>query len=404
VRVLVAGAGLAGLHAGWLLRRMGHVVTLCEARDRVGGRVWSEQLDNGAWVERGGEFIFPSESTILGLCAGLGLMIVPHGLSFFRRSSPGGSVPSPEYVRSVLERVAEVLSPARGGHPASVAEAFELALGSRYAEDPVFLRTATSMAADPRAVSALGELGSDVEERLDYVDHSFHVLGGNQQIARRLAADLGEDVRLECPVQAVDQTAHAVEFTLGDGSRLAGEAAVIAIPFPVLGALDRGFPWPEPIARALAARVMGSALKASVALRVGAFPRSVQARERWWAWNSVSPTDDQSAASVTAFASMSPDVRDRRGGAPWSDLIQRLRPDLEVTGDALVTDWGQEIWTQGSYTAPGLGWRPDDDLAFNGPVGRVVLAGEHTAAANGTMDGALRTGRRAAQLLQACFG
>lgn len=406
MNVLVAGAGLAGLHAGWLLQRAGHHVTVCEARARVGGRVWSQALGNGAWVERGGEFIFPSESMILGLCARLDLRIVPHGFSFFRRMDPSGSAPTIEHMTGALEKLAAVLShEAQLGNSPSVAAAFGAALGPTYQEDPVFLRNATSMTADPRTVSAAGELGSEIAGRSTYVDHAYHVVGGNQQIPARLAADLGASVRLECPVQGVDQTPDAVEFTLADGSRLAGDAAVIAVPLHALMDLDVGFAWPEPIGRALAALVMGSALKASVALRAGAEPRGVQARLRWWAWNSASPGDHRSAAAATAFASTASDVRrDQRETAPWEQLIQHLRPDLDVIGEALVTDWGQETWTRGSYTAPGTAWQPVNDLAFNAPVGRTVLAGEHTAAASGTMDGALRTGQRAARLLIACFG
>jgi monoamine oxidase len=407
VRVLVAGAGLAGLHAGWLLHQMGHHVTVCEARDRIGGRVWSQQLENGAWVERGGEFIFPSEATILGLCARLGLPVVPHGLSFFRRRMDrDGPAPSVEHLTGVLEKLARVLSGQRaGGTSLSVAQAFEAALGAGYGTDPVFLRNVTSMTADPGTVSAAGELTAEVEGRLDYLDHSYHVVGGNQQIPARLASSLGALVRLESPVRGVDQTDDAVEFTLHDGSRLVADAAVIAVPLPVLRDLERGFAWPEPIEQALGALVMGAALKASVPLRSGAEPQGVQAPQRWWTWNSATPSNQLSAHAATAFASTAPDIqRARREHAPWEKLVQQLRPDLEVSGKALVTDWGLEVWTRGSYSSPGLTWTPEDNLAFNAPVGRTVLAGEHTSTANGTMDGALRTGQRAAQLLAACFG
>lgn len=400
MKVLVAGAGLAGLHAAWLLRRSGHEVTVCEARDRVGGRVWSERLPNGVCVERGGEFIFPSERVVLGLCARLGLPIIPHGLSFFRRNDPEGRAPTVEHLTGVLERLGRVME-RTAGEPVSVAEAFEAALGPAYEEDPVFLRTATSTAADPGAVSAAAELGPEVAGRSSYIDHTYHVAGGNQQLATSLAADL--DVRPECPVGAVDQTAGSVELTLRDGSRLVADAAVVAVPFPLLLELDRGFSWPPAIERALGTLVMGTAVKASVPLVAGATPRGVQAQQRWWAWNSLAASNEQSAAAVTAFASTAPDVV-RAQRDPWPARVQRLRPDLEVTGEAVVTDWEQEVWTGGAYTVPGVAWRPGDELAFNAPVGRVVLAGEHTSATYGTMEGALRTGKRAAKLVVACFG
>lgn len=52
--VVVAGAGLAGLTAAYRLTRAGHSVTVLEARDRVGGRVRSVTLENGAVGELGG--------------------------------------------------------------------------------------------------------------------------------------------------------------------------------------------------------------------------------------------------------------------------------------------------------------------------------------------------------------
>lgn len=404
MRVLVAGAGLAGLHAAWLLRQAGHDVAVYEARARVGGRVWSQRLDNGVWIERGAEFIFPSEHVILGLCARLRLPVTPHGVLFFRRADQEGRVPSVEHVLDVRERLAAAsLAEGAGEQRRSVAELFETALGERFGGDPVFLRQATSMTSDPRLASAAGEALGDAVDRDGYLDHTYRVVGGNQQMALRMAADLSGCLRLETPVRAVHQAGDAVELTLHDGSCVAGDAVVVAVPFPLLGELERNFAWPGPIERALTGLVMGSAVKASVPLRTGSAPRGVQVPERWWAWNSLSPGDDRSGPAATAFASTAPDLPAGGGDAPWGRMIQELRPDLDVEGDALVTDWARESWTRGSYTVRGLSWRPEDDRAFNAPVGRVVLAGEHTGT-NGDMEGALWSGRRAARLLSACYG
>ncbi len=61
MRVVVVGGGLAGLAAADELRRGGAEVVLLEARDRVGGRVWSRELDDGSIVEMGAEFILGRE-------------------------------------------------------------------------------------------------------------------------------------------------------------------------------------------------------------------------------------------------------------------------------------------------------------------------------------------------------
>ena len=64
MRVVVVGAGLAGLVAADELQRAGAEVVVLEARDRVGGRVWSRRLGNGAVVEMGAEFILPGNTAV----------------------------------------------------------------------------------------------------------------------------------------------------------------------------------------------------------------------------------------------------------------------------------------------------------------------------------------------------
>lgn len=65
-RVLVIGAGLAGLAAARELAHLGYRVTVLEARDRVGGRLSSNSLDDGnsavdlGAVSHGGIFVYSS--------------------------------------------------------------------------------------------------------------------------------------------------------------------------------------------------------------------------------------------------------------------------------------------------------------------------------------------------------
>src|SRR4051794_36129619 len=123
--VAVVGAGLAGLHAAWRLHAAGRDVVVLEARDRVGGRPrahpvrdragverrggavvvlgaragvggrrWSHGFGAGAVVERGGEFIAPTDDALRGLCAELGLPLVPHGFPFDRRPTPERPAPT----------------------------------------------------------------------------------------------------------------------------------------------------------------------------------------------------------------------------------------------------------------------------------------------------------------------
>ncbi len=79
MRVVVIGAGFAGLVAAEELSRAGVHVAVLEARDRVGGRVWSQAMAGGATVERGAEFILPEHTAIRSIAKRLGLSLYYQG-------------------------------------------------------------------------------------------------------------------------------------------------------------------------------------------------------------------------------------------------------------------------------------------------------------------------------------
>src|SRR5215213_2409758 len=75
-RVLVAGAGLAGLSAAHELASAGAAVTILDARDYAGGRVrTARDFVAGQHAELGGEFIEPDHQALIALCNQFGLRL-----------------------------------------------------------------------------------------------------------------------------------------------------------------------------------------------------------------------------------------------------------------------------------------------------------------------------------------
>ena len=94
MRVVVVGAGFAGLMAAYRIVQAGHEVVVLEARDRVGGRVWSQELipgDPRTVIERGAEFVLDGYDVMRMVLAELGLGLADTVMSYYQREYRGGA-------------------------------------------------------------------------------------------------------------------------------------------------------------------------------------------------------------------------------------------------------------------------------------------------------------------------
>ncbi|HET8979611.1 MAG TPA: NAD(P)/FAD-dependent oxidoreductase [Solirubrobacteraceae bacterium] len=401
MRVIVIGAGLAGLAAADALCREGCEILVLEARDRVGGRVCSVPFGD-AVVERGAEFILPGNSAVTAAASRLGLSLVRKGTRYGDREPVGEAPLSPEAVRAGVEHLQSL--------PRTAGETVE-ALLARSALDPATVAAIRARlevtCAHPASDLDAGVLGEGGSAFGAFDTHT--VAGGNGRLAEALAALLvTETVRLSAPATAVRWAEDAVTVTAG-GRAYSADRAVIAVPASVIGEIAFDPPLPDTKARALRRVRYGQAAKLFVALRAPAAPSAtLSVPGRFWCYTQLA-ADGRPASYVAAFAGTAQALSQLEvtaGPRRWLDALAALRPDLELDGgSATLSTWADDPWVRGAYSAPAAA-APLDDAELRRPVGRLAFAGEHTAGSeHGTMEGALRSGVRAAHdMLSATLG
>ena len=238
MRVAIVGAGFAGLAAADALAAAGVDVVVLEARDRVGGRVWSQELANGATVELGAEFILPGNDTILSYVDRFGLGLWDKGMLYGDREPRGGIGVEPGSMHDALTRIEEAL-------PGVEAETSAAALLDRLSLDAgaseairARLEVSSAATADRVGATALAGLAAHSD------DICPSVAGGNQRVALSLAAELGSAVHLSSPVARIAWRADAVVVTLA-GSEVTTDRVVLAVPASVLNRIAFDPPLPE---------------------------------------------------------------------------------------------------------------------------------------------------------------
>jgi monoamine oxidase len=364
-----------------------------EARDRVGGRVWSVPFGEGAVIERGAEFILPGYDSMNALAERFGIPLVLKGTPYGRRVPVGEEAVS----QAALEDAFERLAGGRTAQGKSAADAIA-ALGL----DPALsalIRTRVAISnghpADDLAASVLDEGASTFG---DFDNHTLE--GGNMRLAEALAAELGEAVRLSSPVRRVRWSEGAASVAT-DRGEIEADAVVVAIPTAPLAEIEFDPPLEGATAEALRAVTYGQNSKLFLRLRSPAPPSAIMSVARhFWTYTQLG-ANGEPAPFVTGYTGTISAI-DALGGSDgaerWVADLVALRGDLDPEPEgAVLSSWDDDPWVRGSYSARTLS-SPlrDDDLVK--PIGPLFFAGEHTASEwHGLMEGALRSGQRAAE-------
>jgi monoamine oxidase len=438
--IIIVGAGLAGLTAAHRLRETGRRVIILEARDVAGGRVRTIRgpFDNGLYGEAGAARISDVHHFVLHWMNKLGLNLVPfsppEGHTVF--AMDGFSAYSDD--ARIGERLALNLhEDERGLRPGELA--------NRYLDDlPENLRS-TEINADALASWAqfdetnwpnwlrergasdsavrLLTLGADSHEisalyvlRQIFLHRAgrgyFRIEGGMDRLPRALAEELKDNIRYNCEVIAVEQTATSVQVHFreaGEVKTATGARAIMAVPFtllrnitiePALPAEKReiisNLPYRSSIRFLLQtdrpywrAQGLSGAARTSAPCEIwdGSFGQlSVNGL--------LSVTAGGQPAMRERFAAMEPPEQLNLGIAmakgAFSDLDEHYQKGF-------TQNWTNDEWSRGAFAVSYPGQMTRWGTAGWDPEGRIHFAGEHVSPWPGWMEGALWSAERTVQ-------
>ena len=445
-RVVVVGAGLAGLTAAYRLRQAGIVASVVEASDRVGGRCWTIRgaFSDGQLAEHGGELIDQGHTAIRQLAQELGL-----GLDNLLAAEVNGTAPlywfdgapytyaqATTDVKAIWQQLHADVSAA--GYPTLfdnfTARGFELdhmsitdwiaayVPGGRASRLGRLLDIAYTIeyGAESSVQSALNLLyllaysGQGQLRIFGPSNEKYRVSGGNDQIATRLAAALPRQIQLGSALVALRDNGNGTwQVTTRKGSKTTAVTAdhvILALPFSLLRDVDlTGARFPALKRTAIRDLAMGANSKLHL-----------QFTDRIWSQqgcngDTFADTGYQNTWEVTrAQPGRAGILVDYTGGTIGNSFtggtpatfarrfltqIEPVIPGISATwnGRATLDHWPTNPWTKGSYSY----WKIGQYTAFSGveklPVGSCHFAGEHTSQDfQGYLNGAVETGQRAA--------
>ncbi|WP_305780661.1 flavin monoamine oxidase family protein [Nocardia nova] len=435
----VIGGGFAGLTAALRLKQAGRSVAVLEARDRLGGRTFTEVRGDGCWIDRGGAWIGPGQDRVRAL-------MNEFGVGSYRQYTDGqalmvvdgkqyrytGTIPwtmSPWASINLGAGFAELAHlcksiPLDAPWDAKNAEKWDRITLAQWLNRTVRSRTAhdlletaiagsyTSAASEVSMLFALYQMASGGGPNF-----VFSVRGGSQDsrpvggmgaIYRAMAAELGETIRLSQPVHGIEQDDAGVTVHAGR-SALRAHRAIVAVPLAIAGQI-RYEPM-LPVDRSLLHQRVpsGSIIKTSVVYA-----------EPFWRHDGLSGQSAApgSPATVTLDACTDTarpgilcvitegptarrighlDATDRRT-AILRELAGRFGTKAGSPEDYVEQDWSAERYSGGgmlSHTPTGV--LTQFGRALREPCGRIHWAGtESSAVMCGWVDGAVRSGERAA--------
>ncbi|MBF2051175.1 MAG: FAD-dependent oxidoreductase [Leptolyngbya sp. IPPAS B-1204] len=448
--VLIVGAGIAGLTAAYRLQQAGVPIDVIEASHRIGGRLVSLTNFPGSLgtVELGGEFIDSHHTHVRRLATELGLELadlraadagLEREILFFQGQRVSETkvieefAPLSHRINADLETLntRNITYHEPSPHAIqldrmSLTEYLEAEPISPLIKQLVQVAYVTEFGRDPDSQSCLNMLfliGAEVGKWSTYglSDERYHVVGGNDQIPKKLAEKLNSCIVYGTVLESIRASDGGYRVSLrqdGTSRERNYSRVLLTVPFSVLRQVELAVDLPPVKRQAISELGYGTASKLAVPFR-----------ERIWRTRygcTISVYTDMDFQNTWESARYNPGpggwVTDLRGGQQGvllaegspDDQAKGLSQDLEAIfpgisrvsrGRALRAIWAAEPYALGSYSC----YLPGQWTQFGGVeaerAGNLWFAGEHCSlGSQGYMNGACETGEAAAQSILADLG
>ena len=440
--VVIVGAGPSGLTAARELKKAGLSVAVLEARDRVGGRTWTDTID-GAMLEIGGQWVSPDQTALMGLLDELGLKMYSRyrdGESVYlapdgsRTRYTGASFPVSETTATEMDKLTAILDglAAEIGpeEPWAHPKARELDTISFHhwlrqnstdeeACNNIGLFIAGGMLTKPaHAFSALQAvlMAASAGSFSNLTDEDFildkRVIGGMQQVSLLIAAELGDDVVLNSPVRTINWE------PAGEGHRVTVESeratvnarfVIMAVPPNLYSRVSYNPPLPRRQHQMHQHQSLGLVIKVHAVYSTPFWREDGLSGTGFGADALVQEVYDNtnhgdtrgtlvgfiSDEKADAVFELSAEDRKKKVLESIASFLGEKALDAEVYYES---DWGSEEWTRGAYAASydlgGLHRYGKDQHANVGPI--YWSSSDLAAEGYQHVDGAVRMGQATA--------